>query len=63
METSIVNASADIEKLLSYLMVDILELSVYIETCMLLHKLDHIFILLILNVITGELFQAAFSND
>ena len=63
MEAAIVNAAADIEELLGNLMVDILELGVYVKACMLLHKLHHIFILLILNIITGELVQAAFGDD
>ena len=63
MEAAIVNAATDIEELLSNLMVDILELGVYVKACMLLHKLNHIFILLILNIITGELVQAAFGDD
>ena len=63
MEAAIVNTAAYIEELLGNLMVDILELCVYIETCVLLHKLHHIFILLILNIITGELVQAAFGDD
>ena len=55
MKTAVVNAAADIEKLLGYLVVDILKLGVYVEACMLLHKLHHIFILLVLNIIAGKL--------
>ena len=62
MKTTIVNASADIEELLGNLMVDILKLCVYVEPCILLHKLNHLFILLILNIITGKLVQAAFGD-
>ena len=62
METAIIDASADIEKFLGYLVVDILELGVHVEACMLLHKLHHIFVLLVLNIITGKLFQAAFGD-
>ena len=62
MEAAIVDAAADIEELLGNLMVDILKLCINVKSCMLLHKLHHILILLILNIITGELFQAALSD-
>ena len=55
MKTAIVDAAADIKKFLGYLVVDILELGVHVKACMLLHKLHHIFILLVLNIIAGKL--------
>ena len=63
MKTAIVDAAADIEKLLGYFVVDILKLGVYVEAWMLLHELHHIFILFVLNIIAGKLVQAAFGYN
>ena len=63
MKTTVVDAAADVKKFLGYLVVDILELGFHVEACVLLHKLHHMFILLVLNIIACKLVQTAFGDN